>query len=288
VLKTTFRSFVGTLLPVAINKLISPFFSLSIRKKFAVNMDKMRWFPFHHTLSMAVIRDWAEKDANEFHRFLWSNHLGYAGYYEAKHSFGSQNLVLTRRMLFEDLMTFLSMKSKSQQMPLKINSIFEVGCSSGYMLRYFETDLFPEATALEGLDIDKIAIDTGRKYLKERHSKIRLINSDISNLDTVIGNRKFDLILCAGVLLYLPEEAAKSVVSSMLRHCSKILAIKELAHPDVDNSKLEHSEFRSTDKTFIHNIDKMVKESGGRVLFRRWEGSKMYEGQTVYFVFCNQ
>ena len=108
----------------------------------------------------------------------------------------------------------------------------------------------------------------------------------MSNLDNILGERRIDLILCAGVLAYLCEADAKNVIGSMLRHCGKLLVIKELAHPTVDNSKLEHSEFRLTDKTFIHNIDNMVNDSGGEVLFRRWEGSKMFDGQSVYFVFC--
>ena len=93
------RSFLGTLFPVAINKVFVLFFSLSVRKEVAVGVDRQNWIPLRHTVSMALIRDWAEEDANEFHRFLWSHHLGYAGYYEAKHAFGKENLVLTRRMI---------------------------------------------------------------------------------------------------------------------------------------------------------------------------------------------
>ena len=283
--KITLKSFFGTLISQAINTTFMRLFSLSIRKHLAVKIDKQYWIPLRHILSMALIRDWAEHDANEFHRFLWSQHLGYAWYYETKHSFGKQNLVLTRQMLFEDLKVFTEKHSELQKEPVDFQSVFEVGCSSGYMLRFIETDLFPAAKVLEGIDIDRQALELGRKYLHQHKSKINLIESDMSEIDLLLGKRKFDLILCTGVLLYLNENVAKDVVRSMLKHCNKLLVIKELAHPTVDNSKLEHSEFRQTDKTFIHNIDRMISASGGKVFFHRWEGSKLYEGQSVYFVF---
>lgn len=282
------KSFLGTFFPIVINKVFSFALPFSMRKQAAVYIDQQKWIPLRHVLSMAVIRDWAEDDTDEFHRFLWSHHLGYAGSYEAKHAFGAQNLVLGRRMLFEDLKTFLEKQNKLQRTPIKVQSVFDVGCSSGYLLRFMETDLFPEATLFEGIDIDKHALEVGRKYLQQHHSKIHLIDSDMSDLNKIFGDRMFDLILCAGVLAYLHEDAAEGVVRSMLLHCSKLLVIKELAHPIVDNSQLVHSEFRVKDKTFIHNIDRMISDSGGEVLFRRWEGSKTFDGQSVYFVFSKR
>jgi SAM-dependent methyltransferase len=288
VIRMNLKSFLSTFIPELINKTSKLFFPLSFRKMLALNLDGKNWFPFRHIISMALIRDWASRDANAFHRFLWSHHLGYAGYYEAKHAFGSSKLVMTRKMLFNDLRNFLNEQNKLKSPFLNIDSVFDVGCSSGYLLRFIETVFLPEVHSLEGLDIDKHAIETGRAYLLKNKSKIVLFNSDMSSLDNILRDRKIDLILCTGVLMYLCESDAKEAVNAMVKHCNKLLVIKELAHPNLDNSKLLHSEFRSTDKTFIHNIDGMVKECGGKVLFHRWEGPQSYDGQSVYFLFCSK
>jgi len=88
------------------------------------------------------------------------------------------------------------------------------------------------------------------------------------------------------VLMYLHERAAADVVQSMLTHCRGLVAITGLAHPVVDNAELKHSEPRMSDGALIHNIDEMVEKAGGTIVYRRWEGQKTFDGQTVYFIFC--
>lgn len=261
-------------------------FPLGIRKKIAIITDQQTWLKNPHSLSMGMIRDWAEKDADAYHRFLWAHHLGYAKYYEGVNTFGTQHLVITRKMLFEDLKKFLSVQGTSPLQEGKVGSIFDVGCSAGYLLRAMETDIFPSATILEGADIDGPAIEMGKTYLRANGSKIQLVRADMADLDHVMDKKKFDLILCAGVLTYLHEQAAADVVRSMLNHCSGLVAIKERAYHVVDNRELKGSKPRESDGSFIHNIDAMVDKGGGTVIYRRWEGVKDFDGQTVYFVFC--
>jgi SAM-dependent methyltransferase len=269
-----------------LKKLFMTVLPIGIRKQLAILADGQTWIPNCHVLSMAMIRDWAAKDVDAFHRFLWTHHLGYAKFYEGVHEFGVENLILTRRMLFEDLIKCLPLKGTSLADARNIGSIFDVGCSAGYLLRYMETDLFPSATALEGVDIDGYAIEMGEVYLRAHASKVRLVRADMADLDRVMDKHKFDLILCAGVLMYLREGAAADVVRSMLNHCSGLIAIAGLAHPVVDNAKLTHSEPRMSDGAFIHNIDAMVEKADGTIVYRRWEGAKDFDGQTVYFIFC--
>ena len=261
-------------------------FPLGMRKQLAVLTDRQNWIPNCHALSMSIIRDWAERDVDAFHRFLWAHHLGYAKFYEAVHDFGPGNLVLTRKMLFEDLRKYLGQQGNSLSCAGSIKSIFDVGCSAGYLLRFMETELFPGATTLEGNDIDEYALQMGEIYLRAKASKIRLVRADMADLDRIMNKRKFDLILCAGVLMYLQESAAFGVVQSMLNHCSGLVVITGLAHPVSDNAALVSSEPRKSDGGLIHNIDRMVQKAGGRVVYRRWEGAKDFEGQTVYFIFC--
>ena len=54
----------------------------------------------------------------------------------------------------------------------------------------------------------------------------------------------------------------------------------------VDNAALAQSDVRATDRTFVHNLDRMVELAGGKVVGRRWEGDRQVDGQTIYFVFA--
>jgi SAM-dependent methyltransferase len=230
-----------------------------------------------------MIRDWANKDAEAFHYFLWSQHLGYAKSYEEVHSFGKENLVLTRRILFQALKECLLRESRDSLK--QVQSVFDVGCSAGYLLRFVETELFPSANSLEGIDIDKHAIDVGTAYLRSHESKIRLTCADMANLEQIIDERKYDVVLCAGVLTYVNERTATDLVRAMLNHCNRLVAIKGIAHPVLDNGELGNSYTRRSDGAFIHNFDAMVKEAGGSIVYRRWEGAKLFDGQTLYLVF---
>lgn len=259
---------------------------LETRKRSAVWIDDQNWIPNNHSMSNRIIRDWFEKNPKAFHSFLWSNHLSYAKNYESVHAFGAQHLNLSRRMLFRDLKDFLDSQNDSLPRGFDITSIFELGCSSGYLLRYFEESLFPRSSTIEGMDIDEYAVEKGKKYLQEHGSKIKLIHGDIAHFPDVMRNRKYDLILCAGVLAYLDEKTASQVVQEMLRHSSGIVVIKEFAHPTIDNAKLLHSEHRESDGALIHNIDSMIEKAGGIILHRRWYGAKLFDKQTHYSVFC--
>ena len=164
-----------------LKKAFTKFLPISSRKVLAVWVDGQSWIPGSHDFPLLMLRDWADKDADAFHRFLWSHHLVYARWYEAKNEFGAENLRLVRKMMFQDLREYLI--KNDPNLLNNVKSVFEVGCSSGFLLRYLETDFFPNASKLEGNDIDGPAIERGNKYLREHGSKIRLINADMADLD---------------------------------------------------------------------------------------------------------
>jgi hypothetical protein len=148
-----------------------------------------------------------------------------------------------------------------------------------------ETELFPAAT-LEGIDIDRYAIDSGNNYLREIRSRVELRCADMSDLEEVLGDREYDLIVCTGVLMYLEQKRAAEVLGAMLRH-SHVVALAGLAHPSRDNVHLSASDVRTRDTTFVHNLDRMVIDAGGRVIGRDWQGSREVDGNTIYFVFAS-
>jgi SAM-dependent methyltransferase len=232
-------------------------------------------------LSFDILQDFADRDPSAFHRFLWSNHLLYAETYDPARCFGLTRMHATRRLLFADIKEHL--RSFGVDPVKAIKSVFEVGCSVGHVLRFIETDVFPDATVLRGIDVDRLAIESGQKELAAQKSIVEIETGDMADLEARL-DRNFDLILCAGVLQYFRQGDAAKVVSAMLHRSAKLVALTGLAHPDCDNGTLDQSAIRREDKSHIHNIDAMVHAAGGSVVKRRWEGSTLLEGRGIYFV----
>ncbi|MBE0595544.1 MAG: methyltransferase domain-containing protein [Gemmatimonadales bacterium] len=231
---------------------------------------------------MELVRDLAEEQPAEFHRFLWKNHLAYAETYEIAERFGEEKLHPSRQLLFADVSAVL--RKRGVNPAADVRSAFEVGCSMGYLLRYMETRLFPSAEVLEGVDIDEYAVSAGAAHLAAVGSKVRIACADIEDLGGILQGRRFDVMMCPGVLMYVPQENAFGVVESLLAHTGGLLVLTGPAHPDVDNARLVVSARRERDQTFIHNLDRMIEGAGGRIVHRRWEGKRAVGGNTIYFV----
>jgi SAM-dependent methyltransferase len=253
---------------------------IAARRPVAAWLGRQRWLSARHWWATELLRDFAERDPDAYHRFLWTHHLGYAESYEVERRFGDRNINATRHELFAELRRHLGSDLAT------ITSVFEVGCSMGYLLRHIETTVVPTATTLEGIDIDRYAVAQGDAALRSQGSRVRLQAADMSELDRVMAGRSFDLMLCAGVLMYLREQPAAAVVRAMLAHTGTLLVLSGLAAPEGDNATLAASAVRERDGTFIHNLDAMVREAGGRVVYRRWDGQRMMDGNTIYFVFA--
>lgn len=259
---------------------------LSIRKRMAVWVHRRPWIDADRRAwwSVELLRDLAVTNVDEFHQFLWTHHLGYAKSYEAAERFGVQNVKTSRRIFFVDLRDHVAKLDEFGERGIK--SVFEVGCSLGYQLRLIETDVFPGATKLAGIDIDRYAIESGSHHLRSVGSKIALQCGDTRELERLLGGETYDLIICTGVLMYLNEAAAGEAIDTMLRH-GRLLALAGLAHPEIDNARLSASGVRASDRTFIHNFDAMVANAGGRLIGRRWEGNRDVDGNTIYFLFAS-
>lgn len=258
---------------------------LGLRKRCAVWLDRQAWLPSGKWWATELVRDLAERDVDAYHRFLWAHHLGYAETYDVEQRFGATGIHPTRTMLFEDLEAFY--RGSGRSLNGDVRSVFEVGCSLGYLLRHLETGVLEHPERLDGMDIDGRAVEEGSAYLRSRDSIVRLHSADMSGLEGILGAQRYDLFLCCGVLMYTRAEEAGEIVRSMLDH-GRIVAISGLAHPDTDNRDLEASAVRERDGTFVHNIDRMVESAGGKILFRRWEGDRVVEGNTIYFLICSR
>jgi hypothetical protein len=257
---------------------------LAARRSMVVWLARHGSVPYRDRLVFELVRDYAQRDPSGCHRFLWAHHLAYAASYSVEQRFGAEHINETRHLLFADLRRVLIERGIEPE--TDVRSVFEVGASLGYLLRHLETGLFRSAT-LEGIDIDRQAIEQGSAHLSAMGSKVQLRVADTLQLETVLGSRKADVFLCAGVLLYLADADARELVRSILGHTSMLAAFAGLAHPVQDNASLASSAVRERDATRIHNIDAMVREAGGDVVWRRWEGPRVVDGNTIYFVFAS-
>lgn len=233
-------------------------------------------------ISIELLRDLGERDPDAFHSLLWGHHLAYARYYEVAERFGSKHLHPSRRHLFADITTVLSVNGV--QPATDVNSVLEVGCSLGYLLRFMEQEVFPAASILHGLDIDAYAVRAGAAFLRSNGSGVHMAVANMGTLDRVLVECAYDVVVCAGSLMYLEQETAARAVAAMSRHTRVLLALTGLAHPARDNAELDRSEVRLRDGALIHNLDAMVRDAGCNIVHRRWEGARSIDGNTIYFV----
>jgi len=265
----------------AAGRLLTTFLPLTQRKRFALSLQRSN-LPGRAALTFALLSDLARIDPDAFHRFLWSHHLAYAESYEPREMFGIENLHPLRRELLELLTANLRAQNVVPEMD--VASVLDVGCSLGYLLRHIETDVFPSAQTLVGLDVDSYAVRVGTQHLKAIGSRVELITADMSALDSALGGRTFDVVMCCGALLYLAEETAASAVQRMLSHARYFVAMNDLACGEIDNASLDASRIRASDHGFIHNLDDMVRRAGGQVVARRWGGREVVGGNSVYLL----
>jgi SAM-dependent methyltransferase len=247
-----------------------------------VTWIERRRLPGHFYVSRELLADLKIREPNAFHRFLWSRHLAYAESYEVFRQFGSSNIDPTRHLLFKDIAVHL--RSRGIDPAKEIQSVFDLGCSVGHVLRYAETEVFPAATRLRGLDIDDYAVETGSAHLRRVNSRIELTAADMLEADRVMGQQLYDVVLCCGALMYLDEQEASAVLQNMISRAKYAVGIISLGYPHVDIAGLDHSEIRSFDGAFIHNLDRMILRGGGRVISRRSGEHRTRGGSSAYIV----
>ena len=256
---------------------------LRLRQRLAVWVAGRAWLSQRHWWANELVRDMAEGDVSEYHRFLWANHLAYAETYEIDQRYGAERVHPTRHLLFSELRQFLVEQGLTPERD--IESVLEVGCSMGYLLHHMEQSIFPNARALDGIDIDAYAIENGQQHLNKLGSRVRLVAGDMVDVPRLF-EAEYDLILCAGVLMYVPDDEALGVMRAMLERTRRYVVLAGLAHPERDNKTLTEAPRRQSDQSFIHNLDSLVERAGGRVVWRRWEGARKVDGNTIYFLFA--
>jgi SAM-dependent methyltransferase len=233
---------------------------LSVRQSLVILASRISPTAFGFEFAMGMLEDIRRRDPTALHRFLWSNHVAYATTYEVGQRFGPDRINLTRHMLFHNIGDLL--RSRGMDPSKEIRSVLELGCSAGYLLRHLETEVFPSATVLHGIDIDCHAIQSGAAHLNGLGSKVELFAADLESADRIIGDRTYDIALCCGVLMYLSEAIAEKLVRTMLIHAGNVIGLICLPFQD----RQERSPVRASDGAFVHNVGMMIDRAGGRVI----------------------
>lgn len=260
---------------------------VSARLRAAAWITRQRWLPRGDDIAIGLIRDLQTTDPKHFHKFAWANHLmAYARWYEEEEElFAPDQMQPSRIELFRDLVSVLQQDLSLE--PSSVQSILEVGCSQGYLLRYLETHVFPGCDTLVGIDIDGPAIDKGNRYLRNAGSRVSLKQGDMEDLPALAGDRTFDITMAAGVLSYLNEADATRVIGQLLQRTNVVVVLAGLACIERPNGTLEHSiQSPGHQGQWIHSFEAMVAAAGGRVVRSRWEGPRLYNFQTISFAFA--
>jgi SAM-dependent methyltransferase len=260
---------------------------LPARLRAAAWLTQQRWLPIADHVVMGLIRDLQTSDPKAFHKFVWSHHLmGYARWYDREEElFAAEQMQPSRVELFSDLGSVL--REELSLDVADIESVLEVGCSQGYLLRHLETTVLSDCAELAGVDIDAPAIAKGSRYLHRVGSRVKLFHGDMENLGALFGSSTFDVTIAAGVLSYLDQADAAGVVHQMLLRTRRLLVLAGLASLDRPNNTLEGSIASSTHPgQWIHNFDALIAAAGGRVVRARWEGARLYNLQTLCFAFA--
>ena len=245
---------------------------LRVRQNLVVWAERGK-LPGGFELSMGMLEDLRRRDPDTLHRFLWSNHLAYAAHYEVTRKFGSENINPTRHLLFSDMVDYFRARGVDPQE--HVRSVFEVGCSMGYLLRHIEEEVFPNATILHGLDIDGHAIETGSAHLRRLNSTVKLFAVDMSLAGNTMGDQLYDVVLCCGVLMYVNNAKAESVIQAMFSHARHLVGLICLAPPESEAAgKPASPQPRESDGAYIHDVTRMIRQAGGTVVSSKWVGTE--------------
>jgi len=137
------------------------------------------------------------------------------------------------------------------------------------------------------MDIDREAIRKGSQYLANAKSRVRLICGDMEELESLVGEQRFDFTYATGVLSYLSGSDASRVIGAMMSRTNRVLALVGLANRAFPNRELGGSRMEGQyGNQWIHNFEPMIAAAGGRVVKTRWQVPEASEKKGLYFVFA--
>ncbi len=117
-----------------------------------------------------------------------------------------------------------------------INSILEVGCTSGPNL-YPLAKKFPQAQIV-GIDINAAAVEYGNaRFAQEGIPNVKLLVGQADELGE-FQDGAFDIVFTLSLLIYIGPDKIKDVITGMIRITNQALVLRELhcSEPDTRDS----------------------------------------------------
>jgi methionine biosynthesis protein MetW len=130
------------------------------------------------------------------------------------------------------------------------STVLELGCASGYLSSYLETE---KKCRVTGLEADPVAVEIART----RCSEVHLVDlDDPAALSVVRG--PFQVLLAAAVLEHLktPEQLLRNLHSKLAPGATVIVSLPNVAHRSVRfnllRGKFEYADYGIMDRTHVH------------------------------------
>ena len=123
----------------------------------------------------------------------------------------------------------------------KFNSVLEVGCACGPMLKRIYDEFKCE---VYGIDISPKAIETGKRLFPEAHFQV-------GNAKEIPFDRKFDLVITDAVLIYFNRADVIRVLSEIKRVGKQVLFME--MHNEKDGR---------SDDYFVYNYNELLSLLG--------------------------
>ena len=248
--------------------------------RLAIWLNRQPWFTRDY-LAVGLVGDLGLQGSRLF-QFLWKHHfMGYARWYDSEDELFSA-----------EQMAPPGGCSSTTSFPWSGSS----ACSrrtSGPFSKW----MFPRLSAATsrsrgvsrmpgapGIDIDGPAIRKGTDYLKRHGSKVVLAQGDMEDLDRMLGSRTFDLVFAAGVLISTNRMPPAWCRASPDKQGAGFRG-PGLHRPQQRPARSVRN-LPNHEQQWIHNFAAMVSAAGGRVVRSRWEGAKLFNLQTIHFVFA--
>jgi hypothetical protein len=106
----------------------------------------------------------------------------------------------------------------------------------------------------------------------------------VEETERVMSDREYDVVLCCGVLMYVNPQAAARLVRVMLARARRMVGLISLAHPKGHHAGTLGSEVRVPDGTFIHDVNRMIREANGRLVSSKWVGTEISGSSPSYVI----
>ncbi len=127
----------------------------------------------------------------------------------------------------------------------KINSIIELGSNIGNNLLSLEK--IYKKSKITSLEVNKKACD----ILKKKKPHYKIINNTILNFKT---NKKFNLVLCKGVLIHINPKQLKKVYNQIYSLTNKYILIAEYFSPNPEKIRYRNYKNKLFKRDFAFEI----------------------------------